>query len=266
MRSRVAYSVLLTLASLLIVSCGGGSGSNPDPSAALISGNWQMSLQKTGGTQPPRTQSGFLLQNSQNGLSGAMLLTDSPCSGLGNVSGSVNGSNINFTVSPTGISVQLTGTVASGNTAMSGDYAILSTGCTGSKSPSESGTWTASLVKPLSGTIQGTFISKFGPTYTLSGQVSQGQNSGTSNAPLSGSLVATGYACFTDANFTGLISGTAVLINFTDANSGIDLGQISGTVTTDGTSLTGTYATVPQGSPAVSPCRFGDSGTISLSL
>jgi len=259
-----AVGAVLCLAFTLL-SCGGGSGTNSDPSAIKVAGNWQISMQKTGSSLPPKTQSGFLLQDPQNALTGGMLLTDSPCSGVGNASGSVNGSKVYLAVSPTGISVTLSGTIASGGATMSGDYTILSTGCSGNRSLSQTGTWTGTLVAPFSGSFTGSFVSKTAGTFQLSGQITQGANTGASNAPLTGTLNATDYACFTGANFAGAISGTAVILNFSDSTTGADVGQIWGTVSADGKSLTGTYDTIPVGGK-IRPCKGGDQGTVTLNL
>jgi len=257
MKSRVFLLALL----LLLIGCGGGSSANS--SSGTLSGNWQMTLQKTGTTKFAKTQSGSLVQN--NGvISGSVILTDTPCSGVGNVSGTVTGTAVSMVVSPTGVVVNQTGTVSSDQSSMSGNYTILSTGCSGSQTAPQSGTWTANLVKPLTGNFQGTFTSNKAGALPVTGQVSQGPNTGSSNTALTGNLSITGY-CFSAANISGVISGTAVVMNLVDS-SGVEIAQVTGTSSLDGTSLTGTYHAIAQGTGGTSPCVDGDSGTVSLTL
>src|ERR1700679_526355 len=152
---RRSYALILALP-LLLNGCGGGSSnSNSSSASGSISGNWQMSLQKSNSTLQPKTQSGFLVQNGGN-VAGSVLFTDIPCSGIGGVTGTVSGTDVSLVVDPVGVEVNLSGTVGSGQTAMSGNYTILSTGCSGTETAPQTGTWTASLVSPFSGNIQGT--------------------------------------------------------------------------------------------------------------
>lgn len=255
--------ILLLLAlPLLMTACGGSSKSVS--SSGAISGNWEMSLQKSDSTLAPKTQSGFLLQNG-NIVTGGVIFTDIPCSGVGSVAGTINGTAISLVVDPTGTSVNLSGIIGAGQTSMSGDYTILSTGCGGSQTAPQQGTWTANLVAPLSGNIQGSFSSNVhSTTYTMTGQVTQGANTGVSSAPLTGTLTATGY-CFTTANIVGSISGTAVVFNLVDPD-GTQIGQVAGTTTLDGTSMTGTYQVLGLGTGAAPGCVDGDSGTVTLTL
>jgi len=254
--------VLLALP-LLLSACGDSSKKDPMSSGPL-SGNWQMSLQKADSTLTPKTQSGFLTQSGET-IGGSLMFTDVPCSGIGSVNGTVSGSNVSFVVAPTGVTVNLTGTVGSGESSMSGNYTILSNGCSGSQSSPQTGTWTASLVTPLKGNIQGSLASNVHNTsYALTGSISQGSSAGTSNAPLTGTLTATGY-CFSTVNIVGAISGTAVAINLVDAG-GVEVGQVNGTASLDGTSVTGTYQVLGLGKGAAPGCVDGDSGTMTLNL
>jgi hypothetical protein len=247
-----------------IVGCGGGSSNSTASIGNPLSGNWEMSLQK-GPSDPPKTLSGFLMEGPEGAVTGSALFSDIPCSGVGNVNGSVNESDVSLTVSPNGSTVNLTGQLGTGGTTMSGSYAILSSGCDGSSSP-QAGSWTASLVSPLMGSIQGTFVSKkLGATYPISGTVAQGPNSGSSSTPLNGNLTITGSPCFTTSTITGAISGTSVVIIFSESD-GTEIGQINGTSSFDGTSLTGSYKIVRQNTPPGTPCRGGDSGSVSFKL
>ena len=156
--------------------------------------------------------------------------------------------------------------VGSDQASMTGTYVILASGCQATGvNTQETGTWTANLVKPVSGNIQGTFTStRLGTALPVTGQISQGQNTGVSYAPLTGNLSINGY-CFTSANIAGVVSGTAVVINLVNS-SGVEIGQVTGTSTLDGTSVTGTYHIIPQGPGGTPPCVDGDGGTVTLTL
>jgi hypothetical protein len=116
------------------------------------------------------------------------------------------------------------------------------------------------------GSIQGTFVSnKLGGTYPISGKVTQGANSGNSSTPLSGNLSIVGSPCFTTSVISGAISGTSVVIIFSESD-GTEIGQISGTSSFNGTSLTGSYKTLRQNTPPGTPCHAGDTGTVNFKL
>ena len=223
-----------------------------------------MSLQKSDSSLTPKTQSGFLVQTN-DAIVGSMIFIDSPCSGVGNASGSVNGSAVTLNLASTGLSVILTGTIAPGQTSMSGNYTILSTGCSGPQSAPQMGAFTANMVSPLSGNITGTFVANnVGTTYAVTGQVTQGANTGDSTTPLTGSLSFTGF-CYTTANIVGSISGTSVVMNLVNANGG-QIGQVTGTSSLDGTLLSGKYQYLGLGTGAPKGCGSGGSGTFAFSL
>ena len=253
------------LIALLLFFTGCGSSDNKSSSSSVsASGNWQMSLQKSDSSLTPKTQSGFLVQTN-DAIVGSVIFIDTPCSGVGNVNGTVSGSAVTLNVASTGLSIILTGTIAPGQTSMSGNYTILSTGCTGSQSGPQLGAFTANMVSPLSGNITGTFLSNTGATsYAVTGQVKQGANTGDSTTPLTGSLSFTGF-CYATANIVGSISGTSVVMNLVNAN-GAQIGQINGTSSLDGTLLSGKYQYLEQGSGAPKGCGSGGSGTFTFSL
>lgn len=260
-------AVLLSFAS----GCGSGSssgGGGSQNAVGPISGNWQISLQKSQ-DQQPKELSGFLSEDTQGNVTGQMAFTQvpaTPCSGIGAASGSINSAgSISLTVAPTGVSIDLTGTVNSNLSYMSGQYNIATTGCTGGEIP-QSGSWTADLVQPFNGSILGTFDSTEvdGDTFPISGQVNQGQSNGSSSAPLTGNLSISGSSCFTSANISGQISGTGVVINLASSD-GTQVGQILGSSSYDGTSLTGSYTILPQTTPG-SQCTKGDFGAVCLGL
>lgn len=254
-------SIAMLALPLLLTACG-SSGGSQGSSSGSISGNWEISLQPSNSDLNPKTESGFLSQ-SGNVLTGSMIFTDAPCSGVGSVSGTVSATAVSLAVSPTGITISHNGTLGSDQASMSGSYTILSTGC---ETTPQIGTWTANLVKPLNGSIQGIFTSNhLGTSLTVAGQLSQEANvDGTSTAPLSGNLNITGY-CFATATIAGTVSGTSVVMSLLDSD-GTQLGQVIGTSTLDGTVVTGTYNVIAQGTGSMPPCGGGDSGSVSLTL
>jgi hypothetical protein len=228
-----------------------------------------MSLQPSNPNWNPTSSSGFLLDNGGN-VTGAMMFLDVACSGVGNVSGNVSGSTVAFSIAPTGLNMEFNGSLTQSST-MSGNYTILSAGCSGTTSSPQTGTWTANLVTPLnSSNLQGTFVSKAGITYQFTGSVSQGSNTGQSSGNLSGAVAvdaATPYCFLTAANMSGSISGIGVVLNIF-GSSGAQIGQITGTTSIDGTLVTGTYRMLGLGTGAgvQAPCIHGDSGTVSFTL
>jgi hypothetical protein len=269
MPRRIAFFPILPLflaslfLALFLTSCGDSSKST-DPSSNSISGNWEMSLQKGNSTLAPKTQSGFLTQNG-NAIAGSLLLTDTPCTAIGSVNGALSGSNVTLNFAPTGLTVSLTGTVGAGQSSMSGNYTILANGCSGSETAPQSGTWTANLVTPLSGNLQGTLNSSTrGASFPITGTISQGSNTGSSTASLTGTLAATGY-CFTSINTVGTISGTGVALNLVDAD-GVEVGLVNATTSLDGTTITGTYQMLSLGAGSPPGCGEGDNGTVTLTV
>lgn len=221
----------------LLTGCGGSSGGTSQ--AGALSGNWQMSLQNATSTE---TQSGFLLQ-SGNTLTGGVLFSgqtisgQTSCQGVGSAVGQVSGTSVTLTVTPAGQTMNLTGSVANSSTSMSGSYSILAAGC----GQTEVGTWSAHQVNPLTGTFLATFTSvDFATVFHFTGSVTQGPNTGGSQAILSGNMISSDAGCFSAATVSGVISGTSVVLNILTPE-GIALGKYSGTVTTDATQLTGLY-------------------------
>lgn len=257
LRFEIAFCLILPI---LLAGCGGGNGSTS--SSGGISGNWQMSLQPSNPKWKPTAQSGFLVDD--NGvLTGGMAFRDNACPGVGNVSGSVSGSNVTFTVTPAGLDIEFSGSTTATST-MAGNYTILSTGCTGAISAPQTGTWTANQVPPLNVNIQGVFTSShqnLNPgTFNITGTLTQGSNTGESTTSLAGTLNATGYCFFTTTNVTGTISGTSVVLNLIGSNG--QIGQVTGTISLDGSSFNGTYGMIGLGSGYEPPCVNGDTGTV----
>ena len=223
--------------SLFLIACGPGSNSQK----AMLSGNWQFALTnpKTGAL---KKESGFILQSGSS-LQGSFLLTGGTiCPGIGSAQGNINGLNVSFVVSQVGQTITLTGTAESDGSLMSGNYAIVESPC----GTTQVGTWTAIQVAALNGNLQASFTSaNTGQVVQYSGTVAQGPNNGGSTTTLTGMLTSTGSTCVSSASISGQISGTAVVLNLL-SSEGVAQGQIVGTMSTDGTSITATYNILPQ--------------------
>lgn len=253
---------MLWLACVLMISaCGGGGHSDPSNASGMLSGNWQMTLTES---QPPpsasdvQTESGFLTQ-SGNSLAGALVLSGATlCPGLGTPSGTVSGSNVAITLDQVAQTVTLTGTASSDGTSMAGEYSVLASGC----GSSALGTFTATQVSPISGSFQATFSSGefIGQVYNFAGTLTQGPNTGTSYATLSGTMTSTNAPCINNFSIAGEVSGTSVVFNFL-ASDGSSQGSYRGSTTTDGTTLTGTYDFLAQSNGC-----FGDAGTVTMAF
>ncbi len=262
MKGRIAFILVLPL---LMSACGGGSNSSSaaDPPGPL-SGNWQVALISTISVSDPHQETGFLQQDG-NAITGSVIVLDNPCSGIGSVTGTVSGSDVTLSASPTGSVVTLTGSINSGQTSMGGNYTISSSGCTAAGIVPDSGSWTANLVAPLNGNIQGTMTSQSLGTFTVSGQLTQGPNTGISTATLSGTINISPGFCFSTADIVGTISGTGVIINLVDSD-GTQIGQIAATTTLDGTNVSGKLNFVGEGSTGAKGCREDLGAPISFTL
>jgi hypothetical protein len=244
---KILFPVLL-FCLLLSAGCGGGSNNSSNnngnsnstnPTNTGLSGNWQITLQHKSQTE---TQSGFLLQSgsilSGNVLfSGQTISGQTVCSGVGYVQGQNDSGAIAITVTQTAQTANLTGTASTDFSSMNGSYSIFASGC----GKTEAGTWTATRVTPVTGTFSAMFTSTQSSslTFNANGSLAQGANKGNSYAYVSGSMTSTNAACFTSASFTGVISGTAVVLNISDASGPV--GTYSGTAATDASEISGTY-------------------------
>ncbi len=233
---------LLCLA--MLSACGGGG-----PKTASLSGNWQIQLQSETSSE---TQSGFLLQSGRTitgglQLSGQTISGVAECAGVGSVQGQSSGSNVAIAVSQAGQTANLTGTSGADLATMNGNYSILASGC----GQTETGKWTATQVKPLTGNFQFAFTSgASAKSFHYTGTITQGPNLGESTATLSGSMTSSDAPCLTSASLAGVVSGTSVILNFisTEGNS---LGKYQGTMTADAKSITGFYRF---SNPAIGSC------------
>lgn len=243
---------ILVLLLVLLAACGGGE--HP----LSLSGNWQINLKNTA-TGAVKGESGFFVQSGSS-LNGSLLLTgQTVCAGVGSVQGQVNGSTVTISVIQVGETVNLTGNADTG-TSMSGDYSILASPC----GNSQVGTWTGTQVKPIAGSLKATFTSTMTPGSVLNftGTIAQGTNNGSSAATVSGKMSTLDSTCLSGVSIGGQISGTAIVLNLL-SSEGISIGQLTGTTTSDATTITGTYNLFPQSTPVVG-CH--DIGTASITV
>ena len=216
--------LVLVLAGLAVLA--GCGGSSKQASTGALAGNWQFTLQKSTNPRTATLLSGFLQQTAKT-VTGAVELTpplsSTPtCGGAFQVTGTNDGQNVTLTVNEGGATVSLTGT--SSASAMGGTYSLVAAGC----GKDESGTWTATLVQPVTGNFQGILHSTDGNTnanpllkgsdFAITGQILQGDNVGATSATLTGTVSAVttapnvDYPCFADATLSGSITGTQVQI------------------------------------------------------
>ena len=255
---------VLLLAGLILSGCGGGRSSSSSENSGPLAGNWQFMLASpsdgsflgspnpacasTSGTLPPICSGGFLLQN-QGSVSGALVYSiqlppsqnsGSPTlcnSGSAPVTGTINGQNVTLTAVAGTQTFTLTGSLSADGSTMMGTYA--STDGKGCGTAQTGLHWSATSVKPLSGSVQGIFHSVAGRFQTVTGDVliisnqnfpvsgvlTQGANIGASNATVTGTLTFQGYPCLDTASVNGQISGNSVFLQIV-ASNGLNAGQI----------------------------------------
>ncbi|HEY7095854.1 MAG TPA: choice-of-anchor D domain-containing protein [Terriglobales bacterium] len=281
--------VLLVGPIVLLCSCGGGGSSSTESAQiAPLSGNWQFSLTPPAdGSYTGGLQGGFFLQkdgavNGQLVYSIYLPQVQTPCSsGSAKVSGMLAGNTVNLTAIAGSQTFDLTGTLSSDGSTMMGTFA--STDGAGCGTAQTGLDWTATLVKPISGSFTGIFHSTLSgvvgnQSFAVTGSLSQGENIGASNATVTGTLNFNGlYPCMNVASINGTISGSSVVLQIIDS-TGLTIGQIGGPAgsshpspvafqnTSSGNMLQGTdgYGVSTTNCPAGN--TPGDSGNICLSF
>jgi hypothetical protein len=239
------------------LSCGGG-GSAATSNVEGISGNWQITLSRHFLPDVPLVYTGFLLQKG-TAVAGSVVL-GSNCQGVGPVTGTMDAQTLSLTINQFGQDVSLTGAASTSDTA-SGEFSTLAGGCTDFPN---TGTWSAIRISPLAGAFHGMFTSPNTGTLALSGNLDQGANTGNSNASLTGLITADGAPHFcsylTTASITGVISGTAISLNFYGPD-GTLISQFPAVLARDGKSLTGDAVF-----QATSSSCTGDTGTFAITF
>jgi len=249
--------VLLLVTLIGLWGCGGSSSNSSSSNTGALAGNWQFTLSAptdgsfnggpnnaacvgtTEGAPIPVCFSGFLVPNKAS-VSGQLAYTISTpaipsailCSGSAVTTGTVDGQNVTLTVGAASQTFSLSGTLSSDGSTMTGTYKTVATPNCGTAQTGLQ--WSASLIPPLSGTVQGTIHSNggagpsnpaAGQDFAVTGVLNQGPNTGANNATVTGTLNFQGYPCLDTASVNGQISGRSVILQLIAAN-GLNVGQI----------------------------------------
>ncbi len=284
----VACLFLLVWGLALLSACGGSS--NSSETSGQLAGNWQITNMALDSSLQGGIQGGFLTQ-TKGSVSGqfayAFSSTSQPgtfCnSGSATVSGTVEGQNVTLTVLTGPQIYTLKGILSSDGTTLMGTYD--STDGQGCGTAQTGLQWSAVLVPPLVGAVQGSFHSTGngingllgGRDFPVTGILSQGPNTGASSATVTGSLSFQGYPCLASASVTGEITGNSVILQVFEVN-GLNAGSIGNpsnkTVpsqlffagTPSGYVLRGTKAYGVSTSNCPGGNAFGDVGDVCLAL
>ena len=158
-------------------------------------------------------------------------------SGSAAITGTINGQNVSLTAVANTRLFTLTGTLSLDGSTMAGSYTSTNGAGCGTVSTQE---WSAFLVPPLTGSIQGSFHSAGGTAglneqdFLVSGALTQAANTGASSATVTGTLNfvnsttdLSDYPCFAVASVDGYISGNTVVLQIIGAGAnGPNIGQI----------------------------------------
>jgi hypothetical protein len=253
----VISNIKLRLASLLVVAatftatgCANGSSHGGSNGTTTLSGNWQFTLQSpTDQSFVGGLQGGFLLQkNGSISGSAAYALSQLPqsggtpvvCSGgSAPITGKIDGQNVTLTAVAGSQTFALTGTLSADASTMTGTYTLSADTSSGSSPCGTAQTglnWTAMLVPPLTGSIQGVFhstaLTLADQVFAVTGSVAQGENIGASTATVTGTLsfidpvsLLSNYPCLATASLNGQISGNTVVLQIIGID-GLNAGQI----------------------------------------
>lgn len=270
---KMVCSLLSLILSIGLCSCGrGSSNSTSSNTNETLSGNWQFSLtpaenapyvgvlspvcqpltQGLATNEVPFCMGGFLLSN-QEAITGQLsyavqaISTGSICnSGSAQVTGTVNGQRVSVTVVAGIQTFTLSGTLSADGTTMGGTYTTTAGTYGSATGPQTCGTaqtelpWTATVVAPLTGSVQGYFHSTFPPLnplvnqeFQVTGSLIQGPNKGANSASVTGTLNFQGYPCLNIASVNGQISGSSVILQLIAPN-GLNIGSIGTPPATSG--------------------------------
>lgn len=311
-------SLLVVMASLMLSSCGGSGNANSPQGDPQVSGNWQFTMSTIGTSLASSPlQGGFLVQNNGS-ITGQIVFaiflpsqnggTPTLCnSGTATVTGTIHGQSVNLTAAvgtldSSGNSTTQTltlngGTLSSdGSTIQNGTYTLTAGFASGGVAcgggSQDTGTWSATLVPPLTGAFQGFFHSTDNTSFPnqnfpVSGTFTQGANTGSATATVTGTLLfqdpvtlLNDYPCLTTASVNGTISGKNVLLQIfaTNGNPVGQIGQTPGSlnpptaVTFDRTQILHNINGAPAGASGggyvvtTKSCSTGDSGNLCLAL
>jgi len=247
-------SALLLATVVFLSACGSGdSSSKAQNSNQTLAGNWQFT------TAPPPDgsfvgglQGGFLLQTN-DAITGSaayavsLPLLPYPCnSGSSQVSGTMSGQGVSLTAIAGSQTFTFNGILSFDGSTVTGTYASTA-GTAGDGSPcgtAQSGLqWSAVLVPPITGPIQGNFHSTGGVAglveqdFVVSGGLFQAANTGASSAAVTGNLSFLNpttnlrdYPCLTSASVSGQVSGDVINLQIVGADGSIvgEIGELLG--------------------------------------
>ncbi len=242
-------AILMVVIGSGLISCGRGASQVTAGGASLV-GNWQFTMAAPSDQSFVGGIQGGFLQENNGAITGsatyAILQKSSdpqPCNGgSAPITGKISGQNVTLTAAASGQTFTLAGKLSSDGTTIMGTYTSTAGSMTGA-SNTACGTaqtglqWSARLVPPLNGVIQGFFHSNpsstasvKGQNFPLTGVLIQGDNIGASSATVTGTLTFQGYSCLGSAshqtvNVSGEISGSSVVLQIF-ADNGLTIGQI----------------------------------------
>lgn len=213
-----------------------------------LSGNWQFTVAPPAdGSYLGGLQGGFLLQD-KGSVTGAASYAVSlsrllfPCnSGSASITGTVSGQDVALTAVAGTQTFTFAGMLSLDGSTMAGTYTSTS-GTAPDGAPCgtvQAGLqWSAVLVPPITGPVQGSFHSAGGAAglgeqdFLVAGGLSQAANTGSSSATVTGNLTflnqitnSSDYPCFTAALLSGQISGNIVNLRIIGTD-GSTIGQI----------------------------------------
>lgn len=243
-------SVLLAVGTLTLAGCGSGSSHGGSSGAASLSGNWQFTLQNpTDQSFVGGLQGGFLLQKKGSISGEAVYALSLPpqsgqppvvCNGgSAPITGTADGQNVTLTAVAGSQTFVLTGALSTDQSTMTGTYTLSADTSSGSSPCGTAQTglsWTAKLVPPLTGSIQGVFhstaLTLADQVFPVTGSLTQGENIGASTATVTGTLsfidpasLLSNYPCLATASLNGQISGNMVVLQIIGID-GLNAGQI----------------------------------------
>ncbi len=247
--------LMLLAGTMTLSACGGGTSPGSTQILPTLSGNWQFNMAEQVNPDPNGLsfvgglQGGFLLQ-SKGAVAGTATFSFSPApsaldpdptvcnSGSAAITGTINGQAVSLTaVANNQTLLTLTGTLSLDGSTLTGSYTSTNGAGCGIVSTQE---WSAFLVPPLTGPIQGSFHSAGGTAgldeqdFLVSGALSQAVNTGGSSAAVTGTLNfvnpttdLSDYPCIAEASVDGSISGDVVVLQIIGAGTnGSNIGQI----------------------------------------
>jgi len=187
------YLFLLIILALTLSSCGGGSSTTSAQGAPQVSGNWQFTLTTTGDSfVASPLEGGFILQK-KGSLTGQIAFSivlpstnggaNTTCnSGTATVTGTVSGQSVTLTAvagtldangNHTTQTLTLNGgtlssnnsSIQNGTYSLTAGYANVNGQFVACGVAQDAGTWSATLVPPLTGGFQGFFHSTTGTSF-----------------------------------------------------------------------------------------------------